>query len=639
MRQRTRLVLLTTLVLASLLSTSVTLAAPAPPPALGTLQPGGFHTLSQDLAVNVVFVGYEPGAGPDDIDQDAFLAELPAEYRTVNRFPKFYGLPAELGVNFTYDYNLVFADAAFEDAFFGQLDALAVPMTLTLYQNLYNTQAARSLDVTDNHWIDAPSVEQWLADNAGGMLGVDTTQYTVFFINWYGRADFKFHVYTKTDEPDPDTGFNFGQALHSRKLIAWGGTTPDDEENGLGSLHRIWFYDLSAGPESWTDNWNLDDADVDGNGVLDYRMPPVWEYGNLSAYRPFDDLSGDLGKVTRYVALDLLFTTSPLYKPAISPPRLPEEIELDINVFQIDPAADGTDYWDLGLLTGELGELQPLNTFSAELNSQPFRSRFAQVYQCFFDDVSCFGNRLFGIAFGDLFLFFQDHLNQYLEGDGDYEVPVFAFNATDDLFTCCLGFADDNWADGTQSFVFAFDSPSVRQISGYGFTTTAIHEVGHHIGLSHPHDGYDYESDVDFGPGDEFYFAWSGDESNSMMSYIDLNWDFSQFDRDNMNRYLTSVYLNQANGILARVYASPRAGRVSGALTAADASAAAALAAYAAMDYAGAAAQAKQAYDGVLAAAEQINVQVEPQSWQADYKAKGASPHFVDPVDYHRNRP
>jgi hypothetical protein len=29
-----------------------------------------------------------------------------------------------------------------------------------------------------------------------------------------------------------------------------------------------------------------------------------------------------------------------------------------------------------------------------------------------------------------------------------------------------------------------------------------------------------------------------------MMSYIDLNWDFSQFDRDNMNRYLTSVYIN-----------------------------------------------------------------------------------------------
>ena len=86
----------------------------------------------------------------------------------------------------------------------------------------------------------------------------------MFFVNWCGRDDFKFHVYTKTDEPDPDTGYNFGIERDSRKMIAWGGTTPDDEESGLGSLHRIWFYDLSAGPEGWTDNWNVDD---------DYRLP------------------------------------------------------------------------------------------------------------------------------------------------------------------------------------------------------------------------------------------------------------------------------------------------------------------------------------------------------------------------------
>jgi hypothetical protein len=510
---------------------------------------------------------------------------------------------------------------------------------LTLYQDWYNQQNARSLDVTGNHWIDAPSVEQWLADNSGAALGLDTSQYTVFFVNWYGRDDFIHHVYTKTDEPDPDTGLNFGEVRDSRKLIAWGGTTPDDEESGLGTLHRIWFYDLSAGPEGWTDNWNVDNADLSGNGRTEYRMPPVWEYGNLSAYRPFDNLSGDLGKVTRYVALDLLFTASPLYKPAISPPAIPTDVQLDINVFQIDPGSDGTAYFDLPLIVQELGEVQPLQNYSAELNSVPFTRPFDRIYQCFYDDVSCYGQRLFGIAFADLFLFFNDQLTQYLEGDADYEIPIFAFNATDELFTCCLGFADDNWADGTQSFVFAFDSPSVRDVSGYGFTTTTIHEVGHHIGLSHPHDGYDYEADVDYGPGDDFYFAWSGDEVNSMMSYIDLNWDFSQFDRDNMNRYLTSVYVNQANAVLAQIYASPRAASVSAALLAADGHAAAALAAYDTMDYGGAAAHAQLAYEQVMDAAAAINIQVEPQAWQADYKAKGISDRFVDGVDYQRFKP
>jgi len=603
-----------------------------PPPTLNTLEPGGFHTLEQDLTINVVFVGYEEGSGDQQIDNAAFLSELPGTYRTINRYPSFYFGNEFLGVDFNFDYNPVYADDAFEDAFFGYLDSIADPQPLTLYQEWYNLETARSLDVTDNAWIDAPSVEQWLADNTNNMLGVDTTDYTVFFVNWYGRDDFRFHVYTKTDEPDPDTGYNFGELRESRKLIAWGGTAPDDEENGLGSLHRIWFYDLSAGPEGWTDNWSIDNEPG-------YTMPPVWEYGNLSGYRPFDDLSGDLGKVTRYVAIDLLFTTSPLYKPAISPPVLADDIQLDINVFQMDPNADGTDYFDLSLLNQELTDLQPLNTFSSEMNSQEFGSRFEKVYLCFYNGVSCFGQRLFGDAFADLFLYFNDHLINFLEGDAGYEVPIFAFNATDELFTCCLGYADDDWATGTQSFVFGFDSPSIRDVSGYGFTTTFIHEVGHHLGMSHPHDGYDYEADIDFGPGGPFYFAWSGDESNSMMSYIDLNWDFSQFDRDNMNRYLTSVYLNQSNAILADIYSSPKAGQAGSLLTSADNHAAMAQSAYDSMDYAGAVMHAKLAYEDVLAAAAQIKVKVEPQSWQADYKAKGQSSKFVDSADYQRSKP
>jgi hypothetical protein len=602
------------------------------PPVLSTLDPGGFLDIEQDLNVNVVFVGYEQGTGYSEIDEAAFSSELPSTYRAINRFPSDYGDNEFLGLTYNYSYTLVYADDAFEDAFFGYLGSIASPMPLTLYQDLYNLQASRSLTITNNNWIDAPSVEQWLADNAGPMLSVDTSNYTIFFVNWFDRGDFVNHVYVKTDEPDPDTGYNFGIERESRKLIAWGGTTPDDEENGLGSLHRIWFYDLSAGPEAWTDNWNVDDD-------YGYRMPPVWEYGNLSGYRPFDNLSGDLGKVTRYVGIDLLFTTSPLYKPGISPPSIPEDIELDVTVWQIDPDDDGTAWFDEGLILQELGEVQPLQNYSIELNSRDFYARFRKVYQCFFDDISCYGNRLYGIAFGDLFLYHNDQLNRFLEGDGDYEVPIFAFNATDELFTCCLGFADDNWSDGTQSFVFAFDSPSVRDVSGYGFSTTTIHEVGHHIGFSHPHDGYDYEADVDFGPGGPYYFAWSGDESNSMMSYIDLNWDFSQFDRDNMNRYMTSVYLNQSNTILDAIYKSPRASEVSALLLSADAHAAAALADYDLMLYESASAHAKAAYDDVLTAAERINVHVEPQAWQADYKAKGKSDKFVDQVDYQRSKP
>jgi hypothetical protein len=617
-------------------------AAGPNPPKLSTLQPGGVRNITQSLDVNVVFVGYEPGGGPQSIDETKFRTVLPKSYRPIHRSQAFYGDKQFVGLTFNFNYNLVYAPAAFETNFFNFLSATAVPANLTAYQTAYNAQLNRSQTIAANYEIPAVAVENWLAANSGAL--VDTKKYTIFYINWWGRPDFKHHVYVKRDEPDPDTGVNFG-TRSSRALISWGGTAADDPESGNGQLRRIWFNDLSAGPHFWTDNWNVDNADVDGNGKLDYRMPPVWEYGSAKAtYRPFDNLSGDLGKITRYVAIDLLFTTSPLYKPAISPPGLPSTIQVDVNLYQGDPGYDAKLSLKPMEVKKRVSPLQPQNTFSVQVSESNLTGRSASVYDCFRTyftgpapvGVSCFGNRLFGIAFGDPFLYHSDLLNQFIEGDADYEVPVFNYYATVPKGVGgLLGFADDNWRDGTQSFVFGFLNAQLRA-AGYGFTITTIHEVGHHLGMSHPHDGYDFEQNIDFFSSDAFYFANHGDESNSIMSYIDLNSDFGQFDRDNMARYMTAHYINQANAVLASIYQSPRAGDVSSLLTAADANAAAALSLYGGMNYSGAMMSAKSAYQNVLAAAARINVTVEPQNYTADYKAKGRSPKFIDTVNYKR---
>jgi hypothetical protein len=241
-----------------------------------TLEPGKTRVISQEIPVNIVLVGYEEGTGARDIDTAALLAQLPETYRPVNRAAFWYGTLQPLGLNYSYRYNVVFADTGFENDFFRYLGSIAQDQPLTAFQEMYNDQTNNTEVITSNAWIDAPSVEKWLAQNAGSKLAIDTKQYTVFLVNWYGRTDFRPHVYTKLGEADPDTGYDFGLERESRKLIAWGGTTPNDEETGLGTLARIWFYDLSAGPEAWSGNWNVDDADLDGDGSLDYRMPPIW---------------------------------------------------------------------------------------------------------------------------------------------------------------------------------------------------------------------------------------------------------------------------------------------------------------------------------------------------------------------------
>jgi hypothetical protein len=205
---------------------------------LQNLVPGKRADLNEKVPVNFVFVGYER----DDVEAGKFLAGLPSEYKPVvrSRYLDNESVGKSLlGLNYTYDYNVKFAPGDYEKKFFGYLSNAAKPAPLTDYQKLYNGNSRRFCnppngepqpcqkggvrDIKKNYHISAPSVEEWLAENPPA--GVDTERNTVFFINWWGdgkkpRKGFKHHVYTKANESDPDTGFNFGSETQSRKLIA-----------------------------------------------------------------------------------------------------------------------------------------------------------------------------------------------------------------------------------------------------------------------------------------------------------------------------------------------------------------------------------------------------------------------------------
>lgn len=558
-------------------------------PDLTYLSPGGQPTLVEKVPVNVVFVGYEPS----QVAKNAFLAELAPTYEPVVRSRLSYGVTEKLGITYKYDYRLNYADRSYEDRFFRKLGELAKPAPLTTFQQAYNDQANNVLDIAANNHIDAPSVEKWLAFNPP--RGVDTRRNTVYFINWYGRSDFKHHVYTKTGEPDPDTGYDFGANRDSRKLIAWGGTTADDEETGLGATRRVWFHDLSAGPESWTSNYDVDNPDLDGDGVVDYRMPPTWEY-TADGFRSPAALAGDLGKITRYVALNLLFTTSPLYPVELPAAEPPKTLNIDDNTYEGWPGVDASElYTTPSLLKAELAELRWRNRWSYDTQDLPYDSRAQECYQGLLTGESCYPDTGFP-AFANLYLYNRENLDRALDDQGkvDYEIPLFNYAVGEGVDVPALGFADDDYVTGDQTYVFSFISPDVVE-SGYGLTTTQIHEVGHHLGMSHPHDGYDSASGVDYAPVNEFYYANAGDENNSMMSYIDVNWDFSQFDRDNNDRFLTAAYWEAANRLAATVPHGK--GRTS--LRTADALLGLAKKAFAVHEYRAAYAFAEKAYDAV----------------------------------------
>ena len=477
-------------------------------------------------------------------------------------------------------------------------------------------------------YIDGPSVENWLT-KAGGDLGIDGRHsYTIYFINWYSRPDFKFHLYTKTDQSDPDTGYNFGALRDSRKMIAWG-----------GSRGRTWFYDLSAGPEAWTDNWNVDDPDLDGNGIEEYRMPPIWEYA-AGGYRDPAELSSDLGLVARFVGIDLLFTTSPLYDPLVTAPGPYGDKVQSIPMLEDDPDSSGPDWIDLPYVRQSLRTFEPYYDWKVRLKDvSPIDAdaqRSLRIWAGLLQEDSCWTP--YDDIFAELFCYFDANLDRYVPPSGptDYVGEVFAFNTTDanmGVNADLLGYADDNWVDGTQSYVFVFDTSGDREF-GYGFSTTTVHEFGHHIGMSHPHDGYDAEAGLDYDALDATYFAWSGDESDTIMAYIDLSTGFGQFDRDNMYRWEFAGYANLAGSLLGDIQADPDHRRVAALQAQARLIRLLAVTEFRTWDYLDAASHARSAYELTLRAAAKLGIDTDAASAARSMAIPAAVQHEVDPIRF-----
>jgi hypothetical protein len=107
-----------------------------------------------------------------------------------------------------------------------------------------------------------------------------------------------------------------------------------------------------------------------------------------------------------------------------------------------------------------------------------------------------------------------------------------------------LGWADNDYSTGTQAITYALVYPYVWNL-GYGLTSTFVHEAGHHVSLSHPHDGYDYEDNLDYEPDGRYYFVWVGDQVYSLMSYMSNVFNFGVFDKDNLWRDEAAIAMKE----------------------------------------------------------------------------------------------
>jgi hypothetical protein len=525
--------------------------AAAGPTALAGLQPGEQVDYAVQVPVNLVFLGDWP------VDHDEVAAELPAEYEPVVTAKAIRGIESRpIGLRYEFDYRFVDAGAPVDERFFGYLTRIGRVGERTPEQAAYNAQDNNRLDVDERvlH-LDARRVERWLDTQGRAALGIGQDSYTVFFVNWYGRPDFQFHVYTREVGADPDTGVS----PEPLWLTAWGG-------DRAGS----WFFDPSAGPNAYGGSANVDDTDLTGDGEADYRIPAAWEYHG-DGFRDPGQLSGDVGKVTRYVAINQLFTPSPVYDPMFSTPRPGGDKIVQLHLWQDLPGGNGIDLVQPEVIRDRLAALQPYHDWRAQVDQtnpiDPEARHSVELWAEFWrtgqlpDDPGCW--QPFGHTNAQLWCFLEANRDRYFPayGEADYQARGLLIDIRDEVLSGNGGYADHNWQDRTQAYVVMSSSPDAREAEGRAFTGLTLHEFAHHFGLPHTYDGWDSEQQRSYFAAGETLFVDLGSQAHTVMG----DWftiDFSRFEFDNLARWETAGHLNAANALAALVLDHPRAGQV-----------------------------------------------------------------------------
>ena len=184
-----------------------------------------------------------------------------------------------------------------------------------------------------------------------------------------------------------------------------------------------------------------------------------------------------------------------------------------MHVYEGLPGVNARGLLDAPLIRRELSEMLAL-PLKATVAAHEYNGEARRCYHLFSLSVACHpelpAQTYGGFGEGNLFLHHALSVGSWRDGSAAYEAGLFTY-ATSERFAYpgFLGYADDNFLDGTQSGNWVVTSPGSLDV-GFGPSMTAVHEYGHHFGLRHPFDGYDYEEDRGFGPRGSRYFTWVG---------------------------------------------------------------------------------------------------------------------------------
>ncbi len=397
------------------------------------------------------------------------------------------------GVNYTYSYNFVNAPDDVSNELFKFIDSVGVKndvpnmiaqWILTSHRELGNpTKLLYKM-------VDVYRVEDWLAnlDREPG--------YTIYFLKPSKKQLGYLHTYGTVTQ-DPDTGIPFVQ----------------EGMMGFGGTYRFYFIDLTAGP------WLYPYLQISGNQVIAQFHKNIYDVTTEKEYREM---------MVEYVnhAIMLLFTPSYIYTPTY---RLNHKLD----VFLIDMTS-GRAFHDVAAkfinrktIEEAFMRLVPQAEWTSTINGESFDSLPRELQRTILKSLTFrnAGEKDIVIVKSEALVtelnnwvtkaLTQEELQLAQEAAANTVfIPVILFVFDTDAYVDkepVVGTAAPDPADKSIPCcaIVAVDKHALFDL-GTGLSILAIHEMGHVLGLRHPHDGANTKGEFN-----NWFFDWS----YSPMSY------------------------------------------------------------------------------------------------------------------------
>lgn len=525
---RITLILVLLISFASLASTSIihVLCAQS-----ATVKASVIATRAVPLSIKVVFIGFNQST----INTTYLLWKENIPLRRVNQI---LTEPKDTGVVFQLDYEFVFANPQFEKELVTFLRKIEV--SKKILNPWFGVE-------TNNTFYDANRLEDWLYERREMYQSFPPNGYTFFIANLTQLPSVTYDQIARPwlkNSPSPHYysveyyDLDLEYRIRNRDFMtAWGGH------------HRFWFLDISAGPSFNTPSdaplqTVLTALEIDirtlygGTWLTQYLSDYIWEsVWNLA--------------VPQFV-----------YAPTYS-----EKYRIAITVFDNRTKEDGDQISIRKTVRAELikkayKDLVPYSDFDVTVafrncsDDQSLSKELAKAYRYSKDPALRY------VDLRPLYKYLQTKLDHYVANisrtENEVTIPVFAFAFSKSYLGYTYkwdvsqrppaeetfwGLAEEDMVLLALTQASEFDRGAIvtppQPNKGIGFSQLIIHEVGHMLGLMHPHQ---------YGDPNDFVA--------SAMSYFCYDYNFSQFDKDALRRAHVDSVIMQTVAKIAEVEAA-----------------------------------------------------------------------------------